>query len=640
MSVNRWSRSRDKAVSVGKVVVTCQNETAIRAYRHLIWRSLLHRILAWRPRLRLRYLFLATFTLVAVLPAVALTLWMSMQALNREKTSTGSKQYQLAQLISLGLDRYTRDVRATFEHMASLDFGARDSEAVFRLAQNLRFRYMALITKEAKVEEFTDFEYGLPGRLNPETIRFIAEQASQSPQLLPVIRDGKGEPTIFVVENYADGSILAAALSVEHVQAVQKAITFGTHGHGVITDQTGRVIAHPKPEWEKTAKSLAEMAPVRAVLSGQTGYREFVTAATNEPAMAAYTQTKDTRWGVITVRPMAEIEAVAWDYAFGSIVFVAIALFAAMVLALAMARVIVRPVERVAAVAQSLGRGEMTAQVEPVPHVPAELGDLAQTINRLARNLSLWRLNLTDSLEQAEASNRAKTNFLANMSHEIRTLLTSIIGFAEALRDQISAPKTTGRRQEYASDIIAAGQQLATLIDGIAELSNAGTSLSAHPVEPISLHQVCSAIAPLLQAQTIRDQIRFSVDVPETLPAIAGHTNRLKQALINLTSNAIKFTPPGGDVKISALEHPNGAVSVAISDTGIGMSNRDLDVALAPFGRIEKAWTRGRTGTGLGLPLARQFVEDMGGSFAIDSTPGHGTTVTLTFSAYAAQMAA
>jgi signal transduction histidine kinase len=598
------------------------------------------RFFTWRPKLRLRYLFLATFTLVAVLPAVALTLWVSMQALHREKISTGSKQHHLAQLIALGLDRYTRDVRATFEHMASLDFGARDSEAVFRLAQNLRFRYLALITKDLTISEFTDFEYGPSGRLDPSTIQFIAQHATQSPELLPVVRDGLGEPTIFVVESYADGSILAAALALEHVQAIQKAITFGTHGHGVIVDQLGQIIAHPKSEWENAVKSLASMAPVQAILAGQTGYSEFITAATNEPAMAAYVQTTDVHWGVLTVRPMAEIEAVAWDFAFGSIVFVAIALLAAMVLALAMARVIVRPVERVAAVAQSLGRGELAVQVEPVPHVPTELRDLAQTINRLARNLNLWRLNLTDSLEEAEASNRAKTNFLASMSHEIRTPLTTIIGFAEALRDQVIGPKLTSRRQEYADDIITAGHQLTTLIDGILELSHAGSQQSVNPIGPVCLREVCAAVVPLLKAQAERDNITLDCVIPMNLPALAGHGGKLQQAVHNLASNAVRFTPSGGRVAIEAQVHPNGVLSIAISDTGIGMSNRDLDIALAPFGRIEKAWTRGRTGTGLGLPLARQLVEDMGGTFAIDSTPGRGTTVTLTFPAYAEQEAA
>ncbi len=603
------------------------------------WRGLVQRILAWRPRLRLRYLFLATFTLVAVLPAATLTLWVSMQALTREKASTGAKQQHLAQVVALGLDRYARDICATFEHMASLDFGERDSQAVFRLAQNLRFRYIALISDGSTIQEFTDFEYGQPGRLTPETVAFINEHATQSPDILPIIRDGSGEPTIFVVEAYPDGSTLAAALSIEHIQAIRKAIEFGIHGHGVIVDQTGRVIAHPNAEWEKSAQSLASLAPVQSLQAGSAGFSEFKTAA-GDNAMGGFARADGAGWGVITVRPMVEIESVAWEFAYGSITFVAIGLLAAMALALAMARVIVRPVERAARVAQCLGRGDLTAQVQPIPSVPSELGDLSQTINRLARNLNLWRLNMTESLEEAQASDQAKTNFLASMSHEIRTPLTAIIGFAEALRDQTVGPKFVARQQEYSADIITASEHLVMLIDGILDLSNDGNTGNSVAIGPVCLKDSCEAILRLLQSQAEREQITLTYHLPQGLPAITGHEGKLKQALLNLTSNAIKFTPPNGSVNISAEVHANGVVSVSIADTGIGMSSRDLDIALTPFGRIEKAWTRGRTGTGLGLPLARQLVEEMGGTFAIDSLPGKGTTVTLSFSEFALDQAA
>jgi signal transduction histidine kinase len=549
------------------------------------WRGLVQRILAWRPRLRLRYLFLATFTLVAVLPAAALTGWVSMQALTREKASTGAKQQHLAQVIALGLDRYARDVCATFEHMASLDFGARDGQAVFRLAQNLRFRYIALISNGSTIQEFTDFEYGQPGRLTPETIAFINKHASQSPDILPIIRDGSGEPTIFVVEAYPDGSTLAAALSIEHIQATQKAIGFGIHGHGVIVDQTGQIIAHPNADWEKSGKSLASLAPVRALQAlpaGSAGFIEFQPTTADSSAMAGFARAEDAGWGVMTVRPMVEIEAVAWDFAFGSIVFVAIGLLVALILALAMARVIVRPVERVASVAQSLSRGDLTAQVQPVPNVPTELGDLSRTINRLARNLNLWRLNLTESLEEAQASDQAKTNFLASMSHEIRTPLTAIIGFAEALRDQTVGPKFAARQREYSADIITASEHLVLLIDGILDLSNAAHTAGSAVIGPVCLKDSCEAILKLLQAQAEREQIKLTYHLPQGLPAIAGHEGKLKQALLNLTSNAIKFTPSGRSVNISAEVHANGTVSVAITDTGIGMSSRDLDIALTP----------------------------------------------------------
>ncbi len=591
----------------------------------------MQRLFAWRTRLRLRYLFLATFTLVTVLPAIALTVWVSMQALTREKQLTGEKQQHLAQIVAFGLDRYANDVRAAFEHMATLNSQTLDNFAIFRFARNLRFRYIALFDKDGGVRNFTDFEYSGSRRLDPRTLATVAAHATTETAFLPVMSDGSGEPTIFIAKAKPDGTVLAAALSNEHIRAAQRAVTFGVHGHAVIVDQLGQIIAHPRSDWEQSIKSLADIEPVQAILRGETGFKEFYAPGRDEQALAGFARSTEAGWGVITVRPMPEIEAIAWEFAFGSIVFVGLALLAAMVLAYAMARVIVRPVERVARVAQRLARGDLAAQVDPVPRVPAELGDLSRTINSLARNLNLWRLNMTESLQEAQASDQAKTNFLASLSHEIRTPLTAMIGFAEALRDQTFGLRSATKSREYASDIVSAGQHLNSLIDGILDLSQISEGQMALPAGPVSLQETTSAVAHLMQGQAERDKIQLLEEIPDDLPWVEAHEGRLKQALINLVSNAIKFTPQGGTVTISAERHDNGAVSIAIADTGIGMSSRDLDIALTPFGRVEKAWTRGRTGTGLGLPLARQFVEGMGGTFAIDSSPGYGTTVTLTF---------
>jgi len=602
----------------------------------------LQRLMRRVQKLRLRYLFLATFTLVAVLPAAALTGWVAVQSLSQEKRTTGAKQRHLAQVVAFGLERYASDVRAAFAHMASLEESVFDQRATFRLARNLGFRYIVLIGKDGVPLEFKDFEHNPAQRVTPKLLASIVAQATASPEFLPVLHDGSGEPTIFVAESYADGTVLAAALSARYIRATQREVSFGIHGHAVIVDQLGQVIAHPKPEWEAEAKSLARLAPVQAALRGESGFGEFYAPARNEMAMAGYGRVASTGWGVMTVRPMPEIESVAWDYFIGSAGFVALGLLVGLALAAAMARVIVRPVERVAAVAQRLSRGDMTAKVDPVPRVPVELGDLARTINRLAASLNLWRLNLTESLEEAQATSREKTNFLASLSHEIRSPLTTIIGFSEALRDR----KMTGRDEdraktvEYATDIAAAGQHLLSLIEGILELSRVGDGQLTVSTGPTGLDAAVAAVHRVMEAQAQRENVRLVCELPPDLPCIAANASKLKQALLNLISNAIKFTPEGGVVTVSAEAHANGAVSLRIADTGIGMSGRDLEVALKPFGRVEKAWTRGRTGTGLGLPIARQLVEEVGGTFAIDSRPGHGTTVTLTFAATALSKAA
>ncbi|MCA8927512.1 MAG: HAMP domain-containing protein [Alphaproteobacteria bacterium] len=600
----------------------------------------MQRLLQHCLHLRLRYLFLATFALVAVLPAAALTGWVANQALSQEKASAGVKERHLAEVVAFGLDRYANDVRAVFEHMASLEDAGHEQRAVFRLARSLGFRYIALIGEDKKIREFTDYAHDGGDPLQPDLVDRIVAQATRSPAFLPLMRDGLGKPTLFVVEGYQDGTVLAAALSTRHIKATQEAVSFGSEGRAVIVDRLGQVIAHPKAEWEAEIKSLASVAPVQALLRSPAGHMEFDSPSGSEPMMAGYARAEGSGWGVLTVRPISEIETIAWDYAKGSIAFVAIGLLAALVLAAVMARVIVRPVERVAAVAQRLSHGDMTAKVDPVPQVPAELGELARTINSLSASLNLWRLNLTESLQEAEASSREKSHFLASLSHEIRSPLNVVVGFAEALRDGQLGKGNPAKTAEYATDIAAAGRHLVRLIDGILALSQIDNGQLAMATGPVALEDAVSAVVQVMEPLAGREDIRLDCDLPRDLPDLLVNESKLKQVLLNLISNAVKFTPQGGSVTVSAEALENGMVSLRIADTGIGMSSRDLETALKPFGRVEKAWTRGRTGTGLGLPLARQLVEEMAGSFAIDSLPGRGTTVTLTLPATALSKAA
>ena len=604
------------------------------------WSVNLQHVLKRLSQLRLRYLFLVTFTLVAVLPAVTLTAWVVDHALTQERQSSGAKQQHLAGVVAFGLDRYANDVRAAFEHMASLDYGTFDKRATMRLARNLGFRYALLIGPDGGQIEFTDFEHGPEGRTDEELRARIVETAVQSPRFLPVITDGAGQPTVFITEAYQDGTVIAAALSTGHIRATQRAVSFGTHGHAVIVDQLGKVIAHPNAELETSVRSLSRIEAVQALLRQESGYQEFYSPVREETMLAGYAPAGVAGWGVMAVRPKAEIVSLAWEYAAGAIIFVAVALLAAMGLAFAMARVIVRPVERVAAVAQRLSSGDMSAQVDPVPQVPVELGNLSRTINSLAGNLNLWRLSLTESLEEAQASSREKHDFLSSLSHEIRSPLNVVIGLAEAMQDERLAGADAAKRSEYARDIATAGHHLLELIDGILELSRIGSGQVLPSPGPVSLTDSVGGVIRVMEPQARRENIALTCNLSADLPPVDANESKLSQVLLNLISNAIKFTPEGGQVTLSAEVLDNGRLAVYIADTGIGMSPRDLEIALKPFGRVQRAWNRGRSGIGLGLPLARQLAEEMGGGFAIDSTPGHGTTVTLTFETTSATNAA
>ncbi len=237
--------------------------------------------------------------------------------------------------------------------------------------------------------------------------------------------------------------------------------------------------------------------------------------------------------------------------------------------------------------------------------------------------------NLRAEKEKAEIANRSKSEFLANMSHELRTPLNAIIGFSEIIMNRVFGNNPPEKYDAYAVDINTSGKHLLSLINEILDLSKVEAGHSELRESEVGLETLIESSRNLFGARFQLANLAFSVDLPKPPPILLVDAGKLKQCLSNLLSNALKFTGAGGAVGITARFESNGALEIAVSDTGIGIAPPDIPKVLSPFGQVESAFHRSHTGTGLGLTITKALIEQHGGTLKIDSKPGVGTTVTL-----------
>jgi len=270
---------------------------------------------------------------------------------------------------------------------------------------------------------------------------------------------------------------------------------------------------------------------------------------------------------------------------------------------------------------------------------------LARTLHLSARDLFLTREDKNELIEQlaaakiesdkarhrAEAASQAKSEFLANMSHELRTPLNAILGFSEIMKGEVFGPLGSPQYAEYADHIHGSGQHLLGLINDVLDLAKIEAGRYVVRAIEIDMREATKNAMTLFDVRVAESNVTLKAEVEAGLPLLLADERALRQILLNLISNAIKFTPSGGTVTVFARRGVVGGMDVGVRDTGVGIDPADIDTVFEAFGQGQHDIAVCEKGTGLGLPIVRGLVQAHGGKVALSSELGRGTSVICSF---------
>ncbi|MHB1324608.1 MAG: ATP-binding protein [Thermoleophilia bacterium] len=332
------------------------------------------------------------------------------------------------------------------------------------------------------------------------------------------------------------------------------------------------------------------------------------------------------RGAVLVSASMASIDQAVWDdKARMALLFISGVTVLMFVLWFALRTTVLKPLRQVVSVIHNIAEGDLSERIRV--NSRDEVGDMAYSFNKMADSLKDSQDNLRRVNLNLLEANRLKSEFLSVMSHELRTPLNAIIGFSEVLMD-MGEHKLGDREEKYLVNIETSGRRLLQLINDILDLAKISSEDEELAQEDLSIPQVMEDIRKLGHPFAAQRRVRLEVQPSDSLPLIQADAAKIKRILYNLVSNAIKFTPEGGQVILEAVAVEN-MVEISVTDTGIGISQDDQKKIFSKFQQLDSAHTRKYEGTGVGLALSKKLVEMHGGRIWVQSELGKGSRFTF-----------
>ena len=476
-----------------------------------------------------------------------------------------------------------------------------------------------------------------------QTVAFQRSKQGQTYFGAVYFRDSDPYVTVAVPIERSPGEVtgvLQAEAGLSDILDVASSVRFGGAGYKYVMTRSGELIAHSNIRLVLQRRNFASLDQVKAAFqSSPDAPRPRAVVALNiegQKVFSSHALIPILDWAVFIERPTKEAYAPIYASLLRTSILLLIGLGVALLATLFVSRRVVRPLEALRQGVERIRKGDLSARVEL--NSGDEIEILAEEFNRMAthlrnaytgleRKVTERTRELTNANEKLAQASEHKSQFLANVNHELRTPLSSIIGYARVLRRETEG-QISWLQRENLEDLMRNAEHLLALIDSLLDFAKIEAGRTEIQLEPVRIDELVQGAMTTIEPILNQDLVRLVRDVPASIAPLYTDREKLRQIILNLLGNAVKFTDRG-EIRISACQI-NGNFKLAVVDTGIGINEADMDSIFEEFDRGRLTSDSGYRGTGLGLAIVRRLVDVLGGSIAVESEVGKGSTFTVT----------
>lgn len=573
---------------------------------------------------------IAVMVLAAILVfALVIQFWNYRTFMNTEIERTREKHLVIAQNVSLSLSRYITDVARIFVHSAA-EISNNNSEVAWEV-------HMSLM-KSLNVDSFVilpSFEADTPqpnqlGRTLPlpdqvvlDDLRAGTNVTLGGVQVSGLQRIGDGKYFILGYE-FPDRRLAIGYMTVDYIREVQRAIAFGEFGHSAIFDQFGRAVAHPSPRVEDNMVDASGISAVRRMLNGETGVEMFFSPPMDMDMIAGITFVPETGWPVMVPQPIFELSDTV-NSSLSKSYLLAVAMAALLgAVGWAMSRRLARPVRHFTEISSQITDGDYDIILPEEERSSSEMSQLNESLKAMVGQVRSSDHKLRNALRMEEEENKRKSDFLVVAGHELRTPLNGVVGMLTICREQSDDVDL----DQYLDVAWTSARELNALVDHMVDFAEGTTDSIRIAAAPFDIDAQMRDIEVLYGNLARKEGLELHrTGLRDSKTQIVSDQARLSQMISKVLENAIKFTKEGSITLASEISEQDGQtwLKVAVSDTGIGIDEAELERIFMPFEQVESSFTRSYRGMGIGLSVAQAIAKKFGGHITCASKLHEGT---------------